>query len=106
MSIDAIPERSLRGFVNWATHTHLNEVSEEVNSLKQIFDRDGKFIVVDSVVKFRGRKGYYSENWGGVGPISEGTGPDIRMAIFYHLDPEGRVLEIEAVIAGPVPKAL
>lgn len=104
MNIDAIPHKSLEGFVNWANHTHANEVSEEVEPLKKIFDRDGRFVVVDSIVKFRGRKGFRSENWGGVGPIQENTGPDVRMSIFYHLDPKARVLEIEAVIAGPVRK--
>ncbi|KAK5064364.1 hypothetical protein LTR84_000197 [Exophiala bonariae] len=104
MNIEAIQERDINGFVKWATHTHQHEVAEEVVPRKIIFDKTEKFVVIDSVVKFRGRKSYVNENWNGLGPIQEGTGPDVRMVIFYRLDDQARVLEIEAAIAGPVPK--
>lgn len=31
----------------------------------------------------------------GWGPVSEGTGPDVTMIVFYHLDERGRVLHLE-----------
>lgn len=31
----------------------------------------------------------------GWGPVSEGTGPDVTMVVFYHLDESGRVLHLE-----------
>lgn len=31
----------------------------------------------------------------GWGPVSEGTGPDVTMIVFYHLDEMGRVLHLE-----------
>lgn len=31
----------------------------------------------------------------GWGPVSEGTGPDVKMIVFYHLDDKGRVVHLE-----------
>lgn len=31
----------------------------------------------------------------GWGPVSEGTGPDVTMIVFYHLDERGRVVHLE-----------
>lgn len=31
----------------------------------------------------------------GWGPVSEGTGPDVKMIVFYHLDDRGRVVHLE-----------
>lgn len=31
----------------------------------------------------------------GWGPVSEGTGPDVTMIVFYHLDERGRVMHLE-----------
>lgn len=45
--------------------------------------------------EFRGKKGVEMDDFFGWGPVSEGTGPDVIMIVFYHLDERGRVVHLE-----------
>ncbi|KAG8157413.1 hypothetical protein KVR01_012797 [Diaporthe batatas] len=72
---------------------------------KIIFDRDGALVVVEVRAEFRGQKGVEMDDFFGWGPVSEGTGPDVKMIVFYHLDEEGRVLHLEPGATSLLSKA-
>lgn len=52
-------------------------------------------VIVEARAEFRGRKGVEMDDFFGWGPVSEGTGPDVKMIVFYHLDERGRVVHLE-----------
>lgn len=52
-------------------------------------------VIVEARAEFRGKKGVEMDDFFGWGPVSEGTGPDVRMIVFYHLDERGRVIHLE-----------
>ena len=50
---------------------------------------------MEARAEFRGKKGVEMNDFFGWGPVSEGTGPDVTMIVFYHLDERGRVVHLE-----------
>lgn len=52
-------------------------------------------VIVEARAEFRGKKGVEMDDFFGWGPVSEGTGPDVKMIVFYHLDERGRVAHLE-----------
>jgi hypothetical protein len=50
---------------------------------------------VEARAEFRGKKGVEMNDFFGWGPVAEGTGPDVTMIVFYHLDERGRVVHLE-----------
>lgn len=86
--------KTISGYHQWAKGHH-QIASETLIPQKIIFDRDGGLVVAEVRAEFRGKKGVEMEDFFGWGPVSEGTGPDVTMIVFYHLDEKGRVVHLE-----------
>lgn len=84
---------------------HHQIASETLVPHKIILDRDGKFATLESMTEFRGRKGQDRDNFFGWGPITEGTGPVVKMIVFYHLDDAGRITHLEPAGSSLVKRA-
>lgn len=95
IDIPIIPgPKNISGYHQWAK-AHHQIASETLIPQKIIFDRDGALVVVEVRAEFRGKKGVVMDDFFGWGPVSEGTGPDVKMIVFYHLDDQGRVFQLE-----------
>lgn len=76
-------------------HLH-TMVSEELIPQKVTIDVPGGFVSVDYHVQFLGLGDFKTDNFNGrLGPVSEGTGPLIRMSLKYSLNAEGHISGIE-----------
>lgn len=99
IDIAAIPgEKTIKGYYEWAV-AHHQIASETLVPRKIILDPDNKFAVLESLTEFRGRQGKDRDDFFGWGPISEGTGPIVKMIVFYHLDDAGRITHLEPAVA-------
>ncbi|KAG6361199.1 hypothetical protein INS49_009423 [Diaporthe citri] len=95
IDIPLIPgPKTISGYHQWAKGHH-QIASETLVPQKIIFDLDGGLVVVEVRAEFRGKKGVEMDDFFGWGPVSEGTGPDVTMIVFYHLDERGRVVHLE-----------
>ncbi|KAK7714665.1 hypothetical protein SLS63_011639 [Diaporthe eres] len=95
IDIPLIPgPKTLSSYHQWAKGHH-KIASETLVPRKIIFDRDGGLVIVEVRAEFRGKKGVEMNDFFGWGPVSEETGPDVTMIVFYHLDERGRVLHLE-----------
>lgn len=95
IDIPLIPgPKTISGYHQWAKGHH-QIASETLVPQKIIFDRDGGLVVAEVRAEFRGKKGVEIDEFFGWGPVSEGTGPDVTMIVFYHLDERGRVVHLE-----------
>lgn len=76
-------------------HLH-TMVSEELIPQKVTIDIPGGFVSIDYQVQFFGLGGFKTDNFNGrLGPVSEGTGPLVRMSLKYTLNAEGHISGIE-----------
>lgn len=95
IDIPIIPgPKNISGYHRWAERHH-QIASETLIPQMIIFDRDGALVVVEVRAEFRGKGGVVMGDFFGWGPVSEGTGPDVKMIVFYHLDEGGRVIHLE-----------
>lgn len=86
--------KDLIGYYNWAKEHH--QIAAEILVPKQIiFDRSGRLVVLESWTEFKGRPGVAMDDFFGWGPVAEGSGPTVKMIVFYHLDEKGRVRHLQ-----------
>ncbi|KAH7208540.1 hypothetical protein DER44DRAFT_770445 [Fusarium oxysporum] len=88
-------DKSLGAYIGMLKHLH-TMVSEELIPQKVTIDELGGFVSVDYHVQFLGLGDFKTDNFNGrLGPVSEGTGPLIRMSLKYRLNAEGHISGIE-----------
>ena len=96
MNIASIPgPKTLDGYLDWVRGHH-QIASETLVPKKIIFDRDGRFVVLESWTEFRGNKEVIINDFFGWGPVAKSIGPVVKMIVFYHLDSRGRIVQLEA----------
>ncbi|RMJ09870.1 hypothetical protein CDV36_010510 [Fusarium kuroshium] len=88
-------DKSLGAYIGMLRHLH-TMVSEELSPQKVTIDVPGGFVSVDYHVQFLGLGDFKTDNFNGrLGPVSEGTGPLVRMSLKYSLSAEGHISGIE-----------
>ncbi|VUC25688.1 unnamed protein product [Clonostachys rosea] len=88
-------DKSLGAYIGMLKHLH-TMVSEELVPQKVDIDVPGGFVSIDYHVQFLGLGGFKTDNFNGrLGPVSEGTGPLVRMSLKYRLNAEGHISGIE-----------
>lgn len=95
MNISELNNKTLEGYVEWLKPLH-SLVSEELIPRKIAIDVDGKYIAVDYHVQFRGLGDFKTDNFiDKFGPVYNGAGPLVQMSLWYHLNSDGFVSELE-----------
>ncbi|KAL2679404.1 hypothetical protein Neosp_010178 [[Neocosmospora] mangrovei] len=88
-------DKSLGAYIGMLQHLH-TMVSEELIPQKVAIDVQGGFVSIDYHVQFLGLGDFKTDNFNGrLGPVSEGTGPLVRMSLKYRLSAEGHISGIE-----------
>ncbi|KAH8594120.1 hypothetical protein B0O99DRAFT_673257 [Bisporella sp. PMI_857] len=97
MNIASLSEKSFKGYMEWIKPMHA-VLTETLALQKLAFDKDGKYIVADFHTKFRSKGVFETEHFAGKwGPIYGDKGPLVRMVVWYHLDPDGYIVQLEAI---------